>query len=56
MGWLGKGDSKRVPDGEDESPLRRLSEVLASSNGVEEEDPEEVEARIRNLSHGTSRD
>jgi hypothetical protein len=56
MGWLAKGDSKKIPDGDDENPLRRLSEVLASSNDVEEEDPEEVEARLRNLSHGTNRD
>ena len=53
MGWLGK-DSKKPRDGSDESPLRRLSEVLASNNGLEDEDPEEVESRLRNMSHGTT--
>ena len=54
MGWLRTDDSKKTPDGDDESPLRRLGQVLASSKNREEDDPEEVEARIRNLSHGTN--
>jgi hypothetical protein len=32
----------------------RFSRVLSSSNRVEDADPDEVEARIRNLSHGTN--
>jgi Asp-tRNA(Asn)/Glu-tRNA(Gln) amidotransferase C subunit len=56
MAWLSNDDSKRIRDGEDESALKRLSQVLSSINRVEDADPEEVEARIRNLSHGTNRD
>ncbi len=54
MSWLGNSDSMKNRDEEDESPLKRLSQVLASNNGVEEADPEEVEARLRNMSHGTN--
>jgi hypothetical protein len=56
MAWLSNDDSKRIRDGEDESALKRLSQVLSLINGVADADPEEVEARIRNLSHGTNRD
>lgn len=56
MAWLSNDDSKRNRDGEDESALKRLSQVVSLINGVEDADPEEVEARIRNLSHGTNRD
>ena len=56
MAWLSNVDSKRIRDGEDESPLKRLSQVVSLINGVAGADPEEVEARIRNLSHGTNRD
>jgi hypothetical protein len=35
---------------------RRLTEVLSSSNGVADAEPEEVEARIRNMTHGSGRD
>jgi hypothetical protein len=56
MAWLSNDDSKRIRDGEDESALKRLSQVLSLINGVGAADPEEVEARIRNLSHGTNRD
>lgn len=35
---------------------RRLTEVLSSSNGVDDAEPEEVEARIRNMTHGLGRD
>jgi hypothetical protein len=35
---------------------RRLTEVLSSSNGVTDAEPEEVEARIRNMTHGSGRD
>ena len=56
MAWLSNDDSKKNRDGEDESALKRLSQVLSLINGVADADPEEVEARIRNLSHGTNRD
>ena len=48
-------DSKRN-QGEGESALKRLSHVLASGKSVTDADPDEVEARLRNLSHGTNRD
>lgn len=35
---------------------RRLTEVLSSSNGADDAEPEEVEARIRNMTHGSGRD
>lgn len=35
--------------------MSRLSKVFASSNGVEDEDPKEVEARIRNMFYGTNK-
>lgn len=56
MAWLSNDDSKRNRDSEDESALKRLSQVVSLINGVADADPEEVEARIRNLSHGTNRD
>ncbi len=37
-----------------EATLERFSRVLSSTNSVEGADPEEVEARIRNLTHGTN--
>ena len=37
-----------------EAISKRFSRVLSSSNHVEDADPDEVEARIRNLSHGTN--
>lgn len=39
-----------------EAISERFSRVLSLSNNVEGADPEEVEARIRNLSHGTNSD
>jgi hypothetical protein len=39
-----------------EAILERFSRVLSSTNSVEGADPEEVEARIRNLTHGTNGD
>jgi hypothetical protein len=39
-----------------EAILERFSRVLSSTNSVEGADPEEVEARIRNLTHGTNSD
>ena len=55
VAWLSNRDSKRNQD-EGVSALKRLSHVLASTKGVADADPDEVEARLRNLSHGTNRD
>ncbi len=55
MAWLSDRDSKSNRD-EDGSALKRLGQVLSSSAALEDADPAEVEARIRNLSHGTNRD
>ena len=40
----------------DDATLKRFSRVLSSGNSVEDADPNEVEARIRNLTHGTNGD
>ena len=55
MAWLSNRDSKNNRD-DGESALKRLGEVLSSSTALDEADPDEVEARIRNMSHGTNRD
>ena len=47
-------DSKKKRARQDEAISERFSRVLSSSNGVESADSEEVEARIRNMSHGTN--
>ena len=36
--------------------MKRLSHILASGTNVTDADLDEVEARLRNLSHGTNRD
>ena len=38
----------------DEIESKRWNQVVASSNRIEDADPEEVETRIRNLTHGTN--
>jgi hypothetical protein len=38
----------------DEIESTRWNQVVASSNPVEDADPEEVETRLRNLTHGTN--
>jgi hypothetical protein len=55
VAWLSDRDSKSNRD-EDGSALKRLGQVLSSSTALEDADPAEVEARIRNLSHGTNPD
>jgi len=55
VAWISNRDSKKNQD-EGESALKRLSHVLASGTRVTDADPDEVEARLRNLSHGTNRD
>ena len=48
-------DSKKNRARHAEVTSSRLSQVFAASNGVEDADPEEVEARIRNMFYGTSK-
>ncbi len=56
MAWLGrKGESSSSNDRAAEVFSRRLNALLAAENGLETEDPDEVEARIRNITHGTGR-
>ena len=40
----------------EDATLKRFSRVLSSGNSVEDADPNEVEGRIRNLTHGTNGD
>jgi len=59
MAWLKikreERDSKKNRARHAEVTSSRLSQVFAASNGVEDADPEEVEARIRNMFYGTSK-
>ena len=58
MAWLrkrGERDSKKKRARHAEVTQSRLSQVFARSNGVENEDPKEVEARIRNMFYGTNK-
>lgn len=45
-------DSKENLARHAELTSKRLSALRASNTGLDDADPEEVEARIRNLSHG----
>ena len=60
MAWLKnkreERDSKKNRARHAEVTADRLSQVFSSSNGVEDEDPDEVEARIRNMFYGSKRD
>ena len=60
MAWLNINrehrDSKENRARHDEVTSKRLRPVFSSGNNVEGADPEEVEARLRNLSHGTYRE
>jgi hypothetical protein len=60
MAWLNLNredrDSKQNRARHEEVTSKRLRQVLSSGNSVEGADPEEVEARLRNLSHGTYRE
>ena len=47
-------DSKENRARHEEATLKRLSQVFASGNSIEGVDPEVLEARLRNLSHGTN--
>jgi hypothetical protein len=49
-------DSKKNRARHEKVTADRLSQVFAASNGVEDADPEEVEARIRNMFYGTNRE
>ncbi len=55
VAWLkGNREENRARRGEIES--KRWSQVQAASNEVADTDPQDVEARLRNLSHGTYRE
>jgi hypothetical protein len=60
MAWLNLNrddrDSKENRARHEEVASKRLRQVFSSGNRVEGEDPDEVEARLRNLSHGTYRE
>ncbi len=60
MAWLNLNredrDSKDNRARHGEVTSKRLRQVFSSGNRVEGADPEEVEARLRNLSHGTYRE
>ena len=49
-------DSKEKRARHEDVTLKRLRQVISSGNSLESADPEEVETRLRNLSHGTYRD
>jgi uncharacterized protein (DUF1015 family) len=49
-------DSKKNRARHAEATSSRLSQVFSSTNGVEDADPEEVEARIRNMFYGSKRE
>ena len=60
MAWLKlKQDNRDTTEdgvGEAATVSQRWSQVLWSDSIIENADPDEVEARIRNLSHGTYRE
>jgi hypothetical protein len=60
MGWLNldkkQSKSRRTPTTDAEVFSKRLVEILSSSSAVEDADPSEVEARIRNMTHGAGRE
>ncbi len=60
MAWLKLKQDNRdtTENGADEAATvsQRWSQVLWSDSIIEDADPDEVEARIRNLSHGTYRE
>ncbi len=60
MAWLirnrGDRDSQGNRARHDEIESKRWSQVLWSGSAVEGADPDEVEARLSNLSHGTYRE
>ncbi len=47
-------DSRQNRARQAEAISERIGQVLSSGNAVESADPEEVDARLRNLSHGTN--
>jgi hypothetical protein len=58
MAWLNLNrlvrDSKENRARYEEAASARLSRVSSAGNSIDGADPEEVEARLRNLTHGTS--
>jgi hypothetical protein len=55
VAWMSDRDSRKNQD-DGESPMKRLSRVLATATAITDPDPDEVEARLRNMSHGTNGD
>ena len=57
MAWLNLNgqnrDFKANRARHEAATLKRLLQVFSSGNGVEGANPKDVEARLRNLSHGT---
>ena len=57
MAWLRLNrddrDSKEKQARHEQATSARLSRVFSSRSRIEGSDPDEVEARLRNLSHGT---
>ncbi|MFB3099114.1 MAG: hypothetical protein ACE1ZX_03645 [Acidimicrobiia bacterium] len=60
MAWLNLNrehrDSRENRARHEEATSKRLNQVSSSGSSVEGADPAEVEARLRNLSHGTYRE
>ena len=52
LAWLNRNREENRAR-RDEIESKRWSQVQAASNGVADADPQDVEARLRNLSHGT---
>jgi hypothetical protein len=60
MAWLRLNrddlDSKEKRARHEQATSERLSRIFSSRSRIEDADPDEVEARLRNLSHGTYRE
>ena len=58
LAWLNfnreNRDSKENRARHEEAVSKRLNRVFASGDSIAGADPEELEARLRNLSHGTN--
>ena len=47
-------DSKEKRARHEQAAAEQLSRVFHTVNSIEDADPDEIEARLRNLSHGTN--
>ena len=52
LAWLNRNREENRAR-RDEIESKRWSQVQSASNGVADADPQDVEARLKNLSHGT---